>query len=98
MNITFQQLIEMFIDGETSAVSGTPKNPGTLKIEGNQLIHYSTPILERYNDKYILNISRYSIQTGQVQKKIKATIPEEKLLQVKKIPSGKKLFLKDYFV
>ncbi len=96
MNTTFQMLIDMFIDGETDAVSGTAKNPGTLRIVGNQLIHYNTPILERYKNKYILNISRYSIQTGQVQKKIKATIPEDKLLFVKRIPSDKKISLKEY--
>lgn len=32
MNINFKQLIDMFVDGETNAVSGTERNPGTLKI------------------------------------------------------------------
>ncbi len=96
MNINFKQLIDMFVDGETNAVSGTERNPGTLKIVNNQLLHYSTPILERYNNKYILNVTRYSIQTGQVQKKIKEAIPEEKRISVKQVPSGKPLSLKDY--
>ncbi len=96
MTINFKQLIDMFISGETHAISGTERNPGTLKIVNNQLLHYSTPILERYNDKYILNVTRYSIQTGQVQKKIKEAIPEENRISVKQVPSGKPLSLKDY--
>ena len=98
MNITFQQLIEMFLDGETDAISGTPKNPGTLRIVGNQLIHYNTPILERLDSKFIFNVTRYSLQTGQVQKKIKAIIPEESLILVKKVPSDKDISLKEYIV
>lgn len=97
MNITFQQLIEMFVNGETNAVSGTPKNPGTLKIVGNQLIHYNTPILERLDSKYIFNVTRYSLQTGQVQK-IKAIIPEDSLILVKRVPSDKDISLKEYIV
>ena len=96
MATNFQQLIDMFINGETNAISGTAKNPGTLKIDGDQLIHYNTPILERTSDKYILNITRYSLQTGQVQKKIKASIPEENRISVKHVPSDTRLRLIDY--
>ncbi|HBL81975.1 MAG TPA: hypothetical protein DD391_05150 [Clostridiales bacterium] len=80
VTITFQQLIDSFLSGETEGVSGSQSNPGTLKISGNQLIHYSTPIAERYNDKIIFNVSRYSLQTGQLQKELKASIPETSAL------------------
>lgn len=96
MAITFQQLIDSFLSGETEGRSGSQSNPGTLKIAGNQLIHYSTPIAERYNDKIILNISRYSLQTGQLQKKLKASIPEDIRIDVKRVPSDAAVSLSNY--
>lgn len=96
MPITFQQVIDQFVAGDREGYSGTSKNHGNLKIEGDQLIHYSTPILKRYNDKYIFNITRYSIQTGQLQKKIKASISKEMLIEVKRVPSDTKGSLTEY--
>ena len=96
--ITFQQVIDQFLEGETNAFAGTEKNPGNLRIDGDQIIHYSTPIAERYGDKYLLNITRYSIQTGQVQKKLKASIPIEKRIDVRQVPPDTRLTLKDYIV
>lgn len=43
-------------------------NAGNRHVLNNQYLHYKTPILERYEDKYILNQTRYSIVTGQIQK------------------------------
>lgn len=60
------------------------------------MIHYNTPIAERYGDMFILNTTRYSLQTGQLQKKIKANIPEEKRIDVKRVPSDTTVSLKDY--
>lgn len=71
MLITFQQLINMFVDGATEGYSGTKTNRGNLKIVGDQLIHYNTPIAERFGNKIILNTTRYSLQTGQLQKRLK---------------------------
>lgn len=87
MPITFQQLIDSFIDGASVGASGTKNSPGNLRIIGDQLYHYSTPIAERYGDKFILNTTRYSLQTGQVQKKLKETIPAEKRVDVKRVPA-----------
>ena len=87
MSITFKQLIQQFIDGAVDGVSGTASNKGNLRIDHNRLIHYNTPILERYGEKYILNITRYSIQTGQLQKKIKEMIPEAERVDVKRVPA-----------
>jgi hypothetical protein len=96
MLITFQQLINMFVDGATEGYSGTKTNRGNLKIVGDQLIHYNTPIAERFGNKIILNTTRYSLQTGQLQKKIKETIPDEKRIDVKRVPSDNNVSLKDY--
>ena len=96
MAITFQHVIDMFIDGSKEGCSGTKESHGNLKIKGDQLIHYSTPIAERFENKYILNTTRYSMQTGQVQKKIKASIPDEKRIDVKRVPSDTQLSLSSY--
>lgn len=86
--MTFQELIDKFLNGAEKGVSGSEKKPGNLKIEKNQLIHYQTPILERHGANYILNITRYSLQTGQVQKKIKSKITEKNLVYVKSVERG----------
>lgn len=86
MTITQLQLIEKFINGEEEGYTGTDLNPGTLKIIRDQLIHYDTVILERYNDVFILNTTRYSLQTGKVQKKIKERIDEFNRLHVEQVP------------
>ena len=90
--MNFKQVIESFINGATEGQSAGQAN---LKIKGDVLIHYSTPILERCNSKYILNYSRYSIVTGRLQKQIKELIPDESLIQITKVPEGYKGSLKD---
>ena len=67
-----------------------------MRISGDVLIHYFTPILERYKDKYILNFTRYSIVTGRVQKQIKELLGEERIIQITKVPEGYKGSLKDF--
>ena len=84
---TFKDVVQMFINGATE---GQSSGQGNLKIKGDDLVHYSTPILERYGDKFILNNSRYSIVTGRLQKQIKEMIPVEQILQVTKVPEGYK--------
>ena len=80
---TFKELIECFIDGATEGISAT----GTLKIIGKQLIHYKTVIAERNDDNnIIINVSRYSLATGQLQKQILNIVPKEKTILVKKVP------------
>lgn len=69
---------------------------GNGHVRNNQYIHYSTPILERYGDKYIFNQTRYSIITGQIQKRMKAAIPAEKLIVVGKVEQDYKGSLKDF--
>ena len=96
MWMTFQNLIDSFLEGKTEGISGNPTTPGSLKIVGNQLIHFNTPIAERCNDKIILNNSRYSIQTGQLQKKLKSSIPEHIRIDVKKVPANTLLSLSEY--
>ena len=90
---TFLDIIQSFING---AKEGLSSGQGNLRINGNVLIHYTTPILERYGNKFILNNTRYSIVTGRLQKQIKGLLSEEQLIIVTKIPEGYKGSLKNY--
>ena len=78
----FRDLIQLLMDGATEGVSAT----NTLKIEGERLIHFHTPIAERYGNKIIVNITRYSLPTGQLQKQIGDMVPKDKQIIVKRVP------------
>ena len=88
MNVTFEQLIKGFIDGMPDTDIRSQSTTGTLKIQGNQLVHYRTPIAERWEGKIIVNVSRYSLATGKLQKQLRELIPEEKYLTVKGVKEG----------
>lgn len=78
-------IVKDFLEGSIEGVSG---GSGNLKIKGDQLVHYRTPIAERLNDKFIVNITRYSLQTGRIQKMLRLEIPREKYIEVKRVPEG----------
>ena len=61
-------LVKAFVDGATEG------DALSLHIRGDQLVHYNTAILERHEDNFILNYTRYSLATGKVQKMITDTI------------------------
>lgn len=96
MNKTMKYIINDFIEGATEGISGTQSNPGNLKIVGDRIIHFNTPILERYEGRYLLNMTRYSIQTGRLQKLIKELIDEEQYVVVLKVPMDTKDSLRKY--
>ena len=73
------ELIRAFVAGETSGFSGSSPVLSNTKIINNQVLHYSTPILERCSDFFVLNMTKYSRQTDRLQDAIKAIIPEEKI-------------------
>ena len=89
---TFKDLLLAFLDGASEGVSAT----GTLKIQGDQIIHFNTPIVERNCDRFLVNISRYSLVTGQFQKMVRNTIPAELQVVVKKVPLDYKGSLRDF--
>ena len=66
MSVTFEKVIKNFISGLLDTEDGAISTTKTLKIQGDQLIHYWTPIAERLDDKIIVNISRYSLATGKL--------------------------------
>lgn len=89
----FLQLIQMFVNGETEGASSGQKN---LKIKEDVLFHYSTPILERFGDKFVMNNTRYSLVTGRLQKQITEIIDDDLLIKITKVPEGYKGSLKDF--
>ena len=92
-SLTQEQVIEKFIAGDVEAVCGGGHN---LRIQQDKLIHYQTPIAERYGDKIIINVTRYSLVTGRLQKMLVEKIPEEKQVIVRRVAEGAKGSLKDY--
>lgn len=75
------ELIEAFLSGETSGFSGNSPVLSNTKIVGNQILHFSTPILER-EDVFIFNETKYSIQTDRLQKQIKEKLTNSEISYV----------------
>ena len=95
MAITCGEVIDNFIAGVKEGDDGSVSSTKTVRIKGNQLIHYSTPIIERDEEGFILNISRYSLATGQLQKRMKEMLPEG-YRTVKRVPQDYENSLKDF--
>ena len=67
-----------------------------VKVENGMFYHYWTPMIEKYNDKYIVNLSVYSDVTRFLQKKILTVIGDENIIAVKGVPENYKGRLKDF--
>ena len=96
MTYRFQDIIDMFLNGETNARAGSRTSPGNLGIKGDQLFHYSTPIMERIGNMIVVNLSHYSIETGRVQKMIKMTLTNTRYSIVRGVPRDYKGSLADF--
>ena len=83
-------LVKAFVDGATEG------DALSQHIRGDQLVHYNTAILERHEDNFILNYTRYSLATGKVQKMITDTIDGGLLIYVSGVPSGTRSTLADF--
>ncbi len=83
--MTQEQVVKSFLNG---AKEGVSSGAGNLKIQGDKLIHYRTIIAERYKEKIILNVTRYSIVTGRIQKYLRESTLEEQVLTAHKVPEG----------
>lgn len=89
--ITQIELLRQFLEEDLKE-----GDAGNGHVRNDQYIHYWTPILERYEDKYIFNQTRYSVITGQIQKRMKNAIPSEKLIVVGRVPENYSGRLKDF--
>lgn len=90
-SITQIELLRQFLEEDLQEGKA-----GNGHVINNQYIHFWTPLLERYGDKYILNQTRYSIVTSRIQKRMKESIPAEKLIMIKSVPENYKGSLKDF--
>ena len=77
MSVIFEQLINSFMDGMKDSDEAARSSTGTLKIQGEQLIHYWTSIAERFEDKIIVNVTRYSLATGKLQNQLTESVPDK---------------------
>ena len=91
-----RNVIDLFLDGAENGHTGTKSCPGNLKIVKDKLFHYDTVIAERVNETIYVNLSQYSIQTGNVQKQLKEALNDTKYAAVKKVPRDYKGSLVDY--
>jgi len=80
----FWDLVQLFYDGSKEGISKTK----TLRIEGDKLIHYSTTIMERYDGRFILNMTRYSDMTRKLQSFAQKLIENEKLIKIQGVPKN----------
>lgn len=96
MSITFEDVIKNFVAGMHELEDGTKSTTGTLRIQGEQLIHYRTPIAERHEECIIVNVTRYSLATGKLQKQLKELVPEDKFISVKGVKEEYKNSLADF--
>lgn len=91
--ITQIELLRQFIEEDLQE-----GNAGNGHVRNNQYIHFWTPLLERYGDKFILNQTRYSIVTGRIQKRMKESIPAKNLILISNVPENYKGSLKDFII
>ena len=91
--MTQQELVLEFLNGECEEMSD--KN-GNLRINKDHLIHYQTAISQKYDDKVIVNVTRYSIVTGRIQKMLIDSIVPENLITAHKVPEGYRGDLRQY--
>lgn len=79
------------MEGAEDGYTGSKSAPGNLRIKGDYLIHYYTVIAQRREGAdMIVNLFQYSIQTGNVQKKLKEALADQNYIIVKRVP-------KDYY-
>lgn len=88
-----EQLIDEFLNGATGGVCG---GSGNLKIKGDKLVHYQTAIAERYGEKIIINVTRYSLVTGRLQKMLNQKVAEEKQIIARRVKEGHSGMLVDF--
>lgn len=96
MSVAFENVISNFISGMLDSEDEAVSTTKTLKIQGDQLIHYWTPIAERRDGTIIVNITRYSLATGKLQKQLREMVPKEQYVTVKGVREGYKGSLADY--
>lgn len=52
------------------------------------MIYYQTAIAERYGEKIIINVTRYSLVTGRLQKMLNQKVAEENQIIARRVKEG----------
>ena len=80
--------MKLFIEGLNEGKSG---GAGNLYIQNDFLIHFQTTIAQRHKKKFIINMTRYSVVTGKVQKYLKEQLTEDQQIIVTMVPRNTKI-------
>lgn len=78
------ELVKAWLEGANDG------SVGSMSVDGDRLVHYSTVIAERYGKKVILNYTRYSLASGKVQKMVTDAVPREDIIFVSGVEAGYK--------
>jgi hypothetical protein len=82
--MTQVELVKAWLEGTNEG------KVGSVSVDGDRLVHYSTVIAERHGEKVILNYTRYSLASGKVQKMVTDAVPREDIIFVSGIDAGYK--------
>jgi hypothetical protein len=88
--MTQVELVKAWLEGANDG------QVGSVSVDGDHLIHYSTVIAERHGGKVILNYTRYSLASGRVQKIVTDLVPREDIIFVSGVEAGYKGSLTEY--
>ena len=80
--MTQVELVKAWLEGANEG------KVGSVSVDGDCLIHYSTVIAERHGKRVILNYTRYSLASGKVQKMVTDLVPREDILFVSGVEAG----------
>ena len=88
-----KELIDSFISGSKEGITS---GQGNLKIKGDRLIHFQTTIAQRLSNQIIINMTRYSIVTGKIQKILYDKLPDNRKIIITRVAQNYDGLLSDY--
>lgn len=91
-----KELISAFIKGEKDGFAGSSPVLSNMRIKGDQLYHYQTPIIQRDGIRFIVNMTGYSPQTKRLQETVLDLTKELELVIVRGVPQDFKGRLIDF--
>ena len=93
-----KEIVAAFINGAEEGFAGSSLVLSNIKIKGNQLFHFQTPIMERNEGKLIVNLTGYSPQTKKLQETIVVMMKGNNYLIARGVPLDYRGQLQDFIV
>jgi len=90
------QIIDSLFEGGQDGFVGSSAALSNTWLKGKQLIHFSTPILERSEGTFIFNETKYSVQTNRLQKTILMKLQGKQFSSVHRVPMDYKGSLESF--